>query len=466
MKKIVFFNTPFSFDKVDRLEMEGYFPRLGLASVASFLLSLGYEVKIVDPIIDVPEEILKKIKKFKPDFIGISSYTNEIFNAAETAYLAKKAVPGVKVVLGGAHASALPQRTLEEFPVFDYLVIGEGEMTTKELVEGKPLSKIKGLAFFDETGKFVLNQPRPLIENLDSLPFPAWELYDIDQYRGGSLSGVFGKKGKDLELPVESARGCPFSCIFCFRVCGRTIRFRSVKSVVDEVQRDVEKFGANKIFFIEGTFGVNKKLGLELCREIIKRGLHKKITWSTGGRVDVVDKELLGAMKDSGCVYIGFGVESGDEKILKAVGKNTTISQIKRAFQLCREVGIPAEANFIIGHPFETEKTAQKTINLGREIKADYANYAILVPFPGTKVAEMAKKGVGGARILSYDWRLYGKQIGAAMDLRQLPREKLISLQKRAYRSFYFRPEMMKVVLQRVTNPSRLLFGIKSLLGF
>jgi len=462
-KKVLLFNSPIIKEKMDKLEMGNAFPRIGIASIAAYLKEKGIKVKVFDPTGESSSKITLTLRRFNPDIVGIPSFTSEIYDANETARFVKKINPKIFSVVGGAHPSALPRRTLGEFYFFDAVVFGEGERTVLDLAQGKPLNKILGLAY--RVGDEIkVNPRRPLIKSFDDLPFPAWELFDLDKYRGGSIGTGFKKSGRRLEIPVEGARGCPFNCNFCFRVNGRVIRFKTPEKIIEEIKRAVDKFDATNIFFVEGTFAINKQDTERLCDLLIKTGLNKKITWSTGGRVNILDEELLKKMKESGCVFIGYGAESGDQEMLDRMGKQITTKQIAESFKLCRKIGIVAEANFIIGHPFETEEKVLKTIKFARNLDADYANFAIMVPFPGTEVYEIAKKGIGGLRLLTYDWRLYGKQIGAALESDQLPREKLIRLQNKAYLNFYLTSRRLPLFLKRLT-PDRIFGAIKRILS-
>jgi len=436
---VLLFNSSIWQKKRDPFEMENLYPRIGIASIAACLQENGIEVYVIDPEAEGLDYsgVKSRISKTSPGIVGIPAYTEEVHDAAYTAKLVKEINPDIVTVIGGPHASAIPFETLKEFSVFDIAVIGEGESTLLDIALGDKLERIKGIAFRDEN--IVVNENRPLISSLDSLPFPAWHLYDIDRYCGSGLTSGFRKKRADLEIPVESARGCPFNCIFCYRVCGN-IRFKSTKRVADEVEWVVSEFGATKIHFTEGTFGVNKKLAIEMCDELTSRGLNRKITWSSGARAELTDRELLTRMKRSGCAYLGYGAESGDNEMLRIMRKGITTEQIERALKLCKEIGIETEANFILGHPFENEETVNKTINFARDLKADRATFAILVPFPGTAVRQMAEENIGGLRILSNNWSMYGKQVGGPLELEQLPLQRLIRLQAKAYRKFYLRP--------------------------
>ncbi|MBU1110109.1 B12-binding domain-containing radical SAM protein [Patescibacteria group bacterium] len=461
--KILLFNGPKIHERADKLEMENRILRLGIASLAGYLLENEVEVIVADPVTQSTPEINKLLETFQPDLVGLHAYTSEIHAAAETAQWIKSISAPVKIIIGGPHASAIPERTLEEFPIFDFVAAGEGEQTLLELVQEQNLRSIRGLTYRNDY-EIKSNAPREPIANIDTLPLPPWEMFNLDKYRGADLMGGFGRKSSLLELPVEGARGCPFGCIFCYRTLGKKIRFKSASRIVDEVERNVNKFGANKIHFIEGTFAVNKAIAREMCLELIKRNLHKKMTWSTGGRVDILDEKLLELMKKSGCKYIGIGVESGDQAMLNRIGKGINIEQIKQTFAICKKVGITTEAEFILGHPFETKETIQKTINLSCSLPTKYATFAILVPFPGTQIAEMAKENIGGLKILTHNWRVYGKQIGNSLELKQLPHEKLLEYQALAYRKFYLRPSHIKALVSRL-NKERIWYGVKNILG-
>jgi radical SAM superfamily enzyme YgiQ (UPF0313 family) len=446
---ILLFNGPIAGEKKDVFEMQGTFPRIGIASIAAYLKKNGFPVKIIDPFGENIETIIAEIKEFNPSIVGIPAFTSEIFAADYTAGVVKEINKNIITVVGGAHASALPEGTLGQFKNFDIAGFGEGEKTMLDIALGKDLNTIDGIAFRDGD-KVRINPPREIIMDLDGLPSPAWELYDLDKYRGGNLMMEFSKKGKALDLPVEGARGCPFHCRFCFRINGKSIRFKSPENVINEVKNNIEKFGADTIFFSEGTFGVDKKIAHEMCDLYIANGLNKKATWSTGGRVNVLDEALLIKMHEAGCRFLGYGIESGDQELLDKMGKGTTLKQILDSFNTCKRLGIKTEANFILGHIGETENTLRKTVKFARKLKADYANFAIMVPFPGTEIFDKAVKNEDGFRIKTYDWRLYGKQIGAALEIDHLPNDRLIKWQNKAYFNFYLTPKRFKLLLKRL----------------
>jgi len=446
--------NPLRLEIRDFFESLPTFPHIGLASIAAYLEQNGHDVYVIDPQNEGYDlgKLLMKISDISPDILGITAYTEEVKYAGQIVEKIKESMPHVLTVIGGPHASAIPERTLREF-AFDVAVVGEGEKTMLELTEavenGEPIKKVKGIYFKDQ-GEIKATGEREPISDLDSLPFPAWHLFPLQKYKGKTPSGF--RKRNELTLPVEGARGCPYDCSFCYRMFGRKIRFKSPKRVVDEVERDVEEFGATSIHFVEGSFAVNRKIAMEVCEELIARGLSTRIKWGVGGRVDLVDRELLEKAKQAGCSVIGYGVESGNEDILKKIGKHTTLEQIRRAINETKEVGITAGACFIIGLPYETEATISETIEVARKLDPYNPNFAILVPFPGTPVADMAKKGVGGLRLISENWSDYGKQSGNTLELESISYKRLKQLQRKAYFKYYVRPTKMPYLLSVVLS--------------
>lgn len=460
-KRIILFNSPWIKGKQDVVEEENIHLRIGIATIAAYLRGKGIDVAVIDS--DDKSQI-DKLKAFSPQFVGIPAYTFEIYDTARTAEIVKAVLPQSQLIVGGPHPSALPRETLEEFPIFDFVVMGEGEETLKEIVEDKKeIEEIEGIAY-RRNRTIKVNPRRKPIQPLDILSISAWDLYDLERYKINwhrSRSRLkFKSKDDILYIPIESMRGCPYDCIFCFRINDRSVRFKSPSRVIDEMRRVISQFGVNRFYFVDPTFGINKRLALELCNEIIKYELNTKITWEVSSRVDVVDEELLIKMKEAGCDTIGFGVESGDDEILKKSGKNISCQKIIDTIKLCNKVGMTVGTSFILGHPFETKETLKKTIKFAKKLPIATTNFAIMVPFPGTEVRQMAKNRIGGLRILTDKWDVYGKQIGMTMDLEQIPRRDLIYYQTRAYLEFYLFPCRWRYFFYHLTL-ERLIYSLK-----
>lgn len=363
-------------------------PRLGIASIAGRLRAGGANVSLFDPELDKmsASAVAESVVRAKAQYVGLPAHTEEVHDAAAIAREIKRRDPDIVSVIGGYHVSALPRETLAEFAEFDAGIVGEGEQPFQELVSGAPRETIQGLAFRDAHGTTVVNPARDMYPPLDELPPPAWDLYRLPAYPRG--------------LPIELLRSCPFTCSFCFKATGRKPRYKSLPRLFHEIETCMKTHGARDFFFVSsGTFPVKRSHGLEVCHGILERGW--KIRWYTSTRVDLVDEELLSAMKAAGCSGINFGIESGDPGVLEHCRKGVSLEQAERAVRLCHAVGIPTELNFILGLPYESRESLRNTLRFARRLRpwSTLANFAILVPFPGTAVYDMALRGEGGLRI-------------------------------------------------------------------
>lgn len=448
MTKILLINPPTE-DPSSRVTC----PHMGLAYIASFLRSRHFDVYIIDAIIENLKlnDIRKRVIRIKPDIVGLTANTVQIESAALIARMIKDIDSDITTLVGGPHATTLPVETLTEFKSFDIACYGEGEITTYELIKklenDENISSVKGIAY--RIGDVVkLSEPRPFIKNLDSLPFPALDLFPLKKYKP-----YYDNKKNILELPLSSSRGCPHQCIFCYRTMGHLYRVRSVENIIDEINYNINRFSSFQIFFVDDTFTLNKERALELCNRLIKEKLNEKISWTCQTRVDSVDKELLQKMKEAGCSYISYGIESSSQRILNIIRKRITKEEIINATLWAKEAGIKVNLNFILGLPFETKKTILDTINLAIKLDPDFVVFSILVPFPGTEVLEMAKTGIGNLQIDGHEWKDYGKHMGNALSLKNLSREELEYLQLKAYMKFYMRPSKIKNIFKLINVP-------------
>ncbi|MDO8735139.1 MAG: radical SAM protein [Elusimicrobiota bacterium] len=403
-------------------------PAPGIGYMLAVAKKNNIKAKCIDMIVEcmTVEELLQYITKHKPKLIGFTAMTVQINDAGFLASKIKKHFPDILICVGGIHPTVLAKETLEEFDAFDFVVCGEGEHVIVKifnyLKKGLSLSDIKGIATKEKTDSSF-----ELIENLDALPFPAWQEMNLQKY-----TGVFPHRTK-LELPMCTSRGCPNSCVFCVQQYSRRRRQRSVVSVISEIERNIADFGCESIAFIDDTFLIDLSWGDELFHTMIKKGINKKITWGCEFRVDSASPELLRLMKEAGCYYMFCGFESADETILKTVRKNISISQMKNAVKWAKEAGIVPTGSFIIGLPGETEKTVKKSITLAQELDLYSIVFPIAVPFPGTVLRKLALNHEYGLRILTNKWSDYGKQYPGVMDSEQLNIDRLRELQKLAY---------------------------------
>ncbi len=423
-----------------------FLPHIGMSYVAGSLDAAGYTLSMIDaPAEDrTLDSVVQMARDFRPDAVGITSNTYQIMDAVATAERFKKeGGPDLAIVLGGYHASALPERTLREYACFDYLVFGEGEHVLPRLLdslrEGNRTPEIRGLAY--RTGDGVTaHKPTVRIQDLDGLPFPAFQYCPLEKYRG--FYRALGRRVRPLT--ICTTRGCPHRCNFCFKSVGSVFRKRSAGNVLEEIARDIHRFRATQLVFTDENFLLDRTHAMEVCEGILREGFHKKMEWICEARVDCVDPELLRKMAEAHCVVLSYGIEAGNQEILDKVSKAFTLQQARDAIRWTRQAGIYADTSFIIGHTYETRETIRDTIRFSIDLDPDSASFAILSPFPGTRVAEMARKGEGGLRLLTEDWTQYGKQIGAALELEDIPRADLEKYQRWAYIRFFMRPSKIR----------------------
>jgi len=446
MVKTALINPPL--DPKSEGTYEKWAPHLGLGYLAASLLQAGFKCEVIDAKFEGIDfkDVCERVKRYKPDIVGITMVTEDFRSASHIGNFIKAFDPEIITIVGGPHPTAVPARTLRENENYDIAVEGEGEYTLRDIVSVvesgnlQRLRNVQGITY-RSNGEIIRNKPRQLIEDLDSLLFPAWELF---------------KTNENTLYPMVTARGCPFGCIFCQPLYGKKVRFRSATNLLDEVDYLISKFKCRKITFQDDTFTLNRKRITEFLDEFIRREYSRKIEWICETRVTSVDQDLLKKIKEAGCVSIGFGVESGNEDILKIIKKGITKGQARNAIRWAKEVGLFVRTFFILGHPYETEETAKETISFAKELNADMTTFSIMTPIPGTEVEQMAEKGIGGLRLLSKDYSDYSLQLSKAMELEQLPISKLKHLQLKGYLSFYLQPKKFGTLL-RFINKKRLL---------
>lgn len=437
---------------------------LGLAYIAAVLREAKHTVILLDPENQdmTYEDVGAFIKKETPDIVGISSVTVNFGNAICLAKLAKQSAETL-VVIGGIHATSMPEEVLENYPEIDLVVIGEGEITMRELCDaldsgGKVnYASIAGLAFHNDTGQVVKSPPRPLIMELDSLPFPARDLLPMKKYNVQVLiSNVRGVKATMI-----SSRGCPSQCTFCAShlTMGRKHRIRSVESVVDEMEHLVHQYKAKYIQFYDDIFTINYKRTVDMCNLIIKRKL--KVKWFAHTKVNTVDEDLLRLMKRAGCAHVSFGIESGDQTILKNIKKGITLVQARYAVKACQRAGIKTITSWIFGHIGETPKTIKDTIDFAVELNSDVAVFSILVPLPGTEVYDKYRGIFFDTSLNWEDYKAITTSNKLALKSKTLTNEMLIKSLHTAWKQFYLRPGYLLRQLLRMRSLVELYYYIK-----
>lgn len=366
-------------------------PHLSLCYIKACLHKAGFpNVKHYDVSRETFTYIRQLIQKESPDVVGISCYTDSRHNTFAMAKIAKEVQPGCKVIIGGAHVTAIGERILNNTHDVDMLCIGEGEMTMvevcKALESGSDLSKVAGIAYRRDK-EIITTPPRHFIENLDELPFPDYEGIDVYQYKIWTFSFLYGKSAARL----VSARGCPYGCIYCatsnfWKKC----RMRSPNNVLDELQWLKEKYGFENFSFVDDLSTFNKKRFLDICKGILDRKLN--MSWYTQTRADHLDKEMAEAMREAGCKGIQMGVESGSNRILAILKKKETVEDYIKAFKWCNEFKIETCMNLIVGSPGENAESLKETKELILKVKPTYIGLSSLRVFPGTPLFRQGVK--------------------------------------------------------------------------
>lgn len=436
-------------------------PPMGLALIAAVLERDGYQVTMLDAnaLRLQPEDIVPQVTD--ADVVGLTAMTPTVSAAISIAHHLKRAKPDLTIVLGGAHATLLPEETLAAAPEIDVILRGEGEETIVELLRAleykQPLDIVSGISYRQD-GKVISTKARSATIDLDSLPFLGYHLLPWHRYR------PHPPHGRALPFAaIITSRGCPYRCSYCSKpIFGNKFRGQSPERVVDEVAYYQEKFGIKELAFYDDVFTLDKKRAYAIADEILKRGL--KICWTGETRVNLVDKELLRHMKQAGCYAIAYGIESASPEIINTLNKDITLEQVEAAVSITREVGLQTIGYFMIGSPGESPETINQTIELAKRLKLDFAQFAITTPFPGTELYNLyLKNSRGNIPWENFVYEGTGSKITPVFETNGLSRADLQHWTRRAYKEFYLRPAYLWQRIRRLTSIGDLKVDIKGL---
>lgn len=469
--KILLISPPYPKDKIFRKSMKNLgavLPPLGIAYIAAMLEKDGHRVKIIDGPAWATvfgytfEDLTKDVTEFYPDVIGVSASTSQIDHAKKAIAIAKNVNKNCKVILGGTLISADPKK-LFDFEHVDFGVYGEADLTFKEIVkaleEGKKVEGMEGVIW--KEGKNVsFLKPKTIID-LDQIPMPARHLLKMDIYRPSPANY--------RRLPattIITSRGCPYQCIFCSRPTeGTAFRTHSAERVVEEISHLVKTYGIQDIQIFDDTFSLIPSRVENICELLINNHIH--LLWNCMTRVDKINPHLLSLMKKAGCYEIGFGIESGSDRILQFIKKSTTTDLIRKGVRMTKEAGIDVRGFFVIGFPTETREEILQTIAFAKELDVDVAQFMISTPFPGTEMWDIAKK----MGTISDDWNNFTLYAPDKMPYSSntISEKELLTLYRRAYRSFYLRPSLIfKQIfkLRSLDDIERCWQAAKGIMGF
>ncbi len=352
-------------------------PPPGIAYIAANLLKHSHEVKIVDLRVEKDEILNKQIREFQPDYLGITLMSKNYLDVYRLVSRLKQEF-NIPIIIGGPHVSTFGKRALEECKA-DYGIAGEGEFSLLELLDKKPIQKIKGLIWRNKN-RIKENKPRDYNNNLDELPFPAYDIFPMERYI-------------DKKIPLVTSRGCPYHCIYCAmkNVMGAKWRARSAENIFAEIKYWYAK-GYSYFHITDDNFTLDIKRVEKLCSLIISSGIKIRFDLRNGIRVDRVTEQMLEKMKQAGCFYFAFGIEHFNDAVLKQMKKGATRKQALEAIQIAKKSGIPFGAFFMTGLPGDSYEKFLDTYKLAKESGFEEVRFYNVIPFPETELYRILKE--------------------------------------------------------------------------
>ncbi len=424
-------------------------PAPGIGYIASALEGIGVKVKFID--CQITRDYKQKIISLLPEYpvVGLSVNAGNVSSALEIAGAIRAVSPRTRIIMGGPHATSVYDKLIPEYA--DIVVRGEGEETIAELMRANDLSRVEGIAYWD--GGLKVNSPRPYIEDLDKLNFPAWHLYDLGKYR---FRNVFNPHAL-----IVTSRGCPYDCIYCVKnIHGNKVRLRSIDNILEEIDCLVYNFGVKEILIMDDLFTLYPDRVKEFCRDLIKS--QTKIRFALGGGIRIAfgDQEMFDLLAQAGCYMVDIVIESGSQEILDKIGRQGRITETIETVDMIKKTKMKLSFFCMFGFPFETVETIQKTIDFTRKMNFDTGVFVLATPYPGTKFYEIVKNN--GSFL--YDPIKESAQIGknASYETAFLKARDMELMLKKAYKNFYLRPKQIwKIFINRFPNFKRMLESVK-----
>lgn len=440
---------------------------LGLASLAAVAREAGYSVQAVDAWAESLQDQAQLRQRLKdvpsPSVTGVSVLTPNLRGAKEAVSVSRQVFPETLLVIGGPHVSVLPDEVLKEFPEADLGVCGEGELTLKEILKsfsevGKVPQSIPG-TIWREGNDIMKAEPRCTIQDLDTLPRPARDLFPLDSYHPHP---PYGRRWRYIN--EITSRGCPFHCAYCAKsVFGDSYRTFSPERVVTDIKESVDHYHAHEIHFYDDNLTLNRKRAIEIMERLAAANLD--LIWSCTTRCDLVDPELLGLMKKAGCWMISYGVESGNDNLRKMVNKGVSREQIETAFRETNRAGIKVTGYFMIGLPGETEQTVRETIDFADQLDLHYVNWAVMTVYPGSPFYFDIQDGkYGPGRLVKKDeteWSPFQDSFQLGFE-GVLTRKRMEELVRLATRHFYLRPRNVIRIVTDIRSLSQLRHTVRT----
>jgi len=411
---------------------------MGIMSIASVLRREGHEVRILDLRLNQKnsgKDISMTMEGFKPHLVGLSSITLEAPSLHFAASVIKNKAPVIPIIAGGPHPSSFPEEVLQDNHI-NCVVIGEGEATTLELfntlLDAGDLEKVKGIAYLRDE-KVIFTPPRPPIDDLDALPFPSWDLVEINKYKNWlTMSNMIFRKYMNL----FTSRGCPYRCIYCHNIFGKQFHARSPENVIEEITTVISRYNINNFEVLDDIFNMDKERALRIYELILQKGLKISIAFPNGLRCDTIDEEHLRLMRNAGVNIVSVAVETASPRLQRIIRKNLNIRKVNEFINGCFKFGIFTRGFLMMGFPTETRQEILETINFAINSRLHTAYFFLVVPFKGTELYRICNEKLKSVQM---DFSHYS-YVTSAFNLSEVSDEELFQLHKYAYKKFYIDP--------------------------
>ncbi len=428
---------------------------LGIMSIAAYLRkNYRYEIKIEDLRLRSNDRfgyLESLIRTYAPDIVGVSALTHETAAIPGIAECVKRVNANIKVILGGPHATAYPQKAIH-IPGIDYVVVGEGEIPAGILIERllyqTDVSDIKGIVF--KTGDRIVSNGRgDFVNDLNELPIPAYDLIKIDEYgRYPSMS----RTGMKNYMSIFSSRGCPFQCVYCHNIFGKVFRCRSAENLFNEIKYLYDNYGIRNFEILDDIFNLDAKRMLDFCECVIGSGMKLNFAFPNGLRSDLLDSRQLEKLREAGTDFIGFAVESGSPRIQKLIKKNIRLDKIKENIEIAHSIGIHTHGFFMMGFPGETIEEMKMTVNFMLSSKLHTCGLFVVMPFEGTELGNMSRER-GSMPVSDFTMSYYTKDF---VNLTDVPSDKINRLRRSALLRFYLNPFRLYWLIKGFPNKREL----------
>ena len=427
---------------------------LGLMSIAAYLREkYGYEVKIEDLRLNGNDRsgFESAIRLYSPDIVGISALTFESDAIPWIAESVKQVNPGTPVLLGGPHATAYPERAAR-IPGIDFVIVGEGERASGRLIERilsrRALSGLKGIAYRREN-QIVTTGREDLIEDINLLPAPAYDLIPIERY---GLYSRMSRTGSGKFMSLFSSRGCPYQCIYCHNIFGKTFRFRSAENLFNEIKHLYTTYQIHDFEILDDIFNLDRNRLIEFCDRIIDSGIKITLAFPNGVRGDILDEQQLSKLRQAGTIFMAFAIETGSQRLQKLIKKNIQLEKIKKNIEIAHALRIHSHGFFMVGFPGETLEEMRMTVRFMVSSKLHTSALFVVMPFEGTELGKITRE-MGKIPVSDFSMSYHTADF---VNLTRVPARKVNRIRRYALMRFYLNPFRLFVLVRDFPNKREL----------